>query len=324
MSRRQINIYDFDHTIYDGDCTLDFYFFCLRNNPTIALSAIHPIITGLLFILKIKTREQFKQAFYMSFLSKVDSGNLLPHFWEKNIHKIKPFYLAQKKSDDIIISASPRFILQYVADYLDVRLVASEVDAETGKLLSKNCRGSQKITALHKSMLISSTDYIKSVYSDSLTDRPLAALAQRSFLVKKSTLLPFPTKPSSKQAFLSLEFLRFIIIGGMNMAVGVISAIIMAHFVHPSVAFIIGYVMSLFIGFIFMSVVVFNSKDYTVTQFLRYCAGYIPNFIIQFITVVTLYNYLGVHQTIAYCAAAALAVPATFIVLKIRVFKNSP
>lgn len=24
------NVYDFDHTIYDGDCTVDFYLFCMK------------------------------------------------------------------------------------------------------------------------------------------------------------------------------------------------------------------------------------------------------------------------------------------------------
>lgn len=324
MSRHQINIYDFDHTIYDGDCTLDFYLFCFRRKPTIVLAAVAPIVIGLLFVLKLKTREQFKQAFYTSFLPKVDSDNLLPYFWGENIHKIKSFYLAQKKFDDIIISASPRFILQHATDRLGVRLIASEVDMKTGKLLSKNCRGDQKVTALRESTLINSTDSIKAAYSDSLTDRPLVALAQQGFLVKKNTLMSFPARPAPKQAFLSLEFLRFIIIGGMNVVIGVTSAIIMARFVHPSVAFVIGYALSLLIGFIVMSMVVFNNTDYTILRFLRYCAGYIPNFLIQSTIVTTLYNYLGIHHIIAYCISALVAVPVTFIVLKARVFKNSP
>ena len=30
-----MNVYDFDKTIYKGDSTLDFYFFCLRKKPII-------------------------------------------------------------------------------------------------------------------------------------------------------------------------------------------------------------------------------------------------------------------------------------------------
>ena len=30
-----INGYDFDETIYDGDSSVDFYFFCLRKNKKV-------------------------------------------------------------------------------------------------------------------------------------------------------------------------------------------------------------------------------------------------------------------------------------------------
>lgn len=30
-----MNVYDFDNTIYDGDSSIDFYFFVLRKKPSI-------------------------------------------------------------------------------------------------------------------------------------------------------------------------------------------------------------------------------------------------------------------------------------------------
>ena len=32
-----MNVYDFDGTIYDGDSTLDFWYFCLKKHPQILL-----------------------------------------------------------------------------------------------------------------------------------------------------------------------------------------------------------------------------------------------------------------------------------------------
>ena len=32
-----MNVYDFDKTIYDGDSTIDFYFYCLKKHPKIIL-----------------------------------------------------------------------------------------------------------------------------------------------------------------------------------------------------------------------------------------------------------------------------------------------
>ena len=30
-----MNVFDFDKTIYDGDCTVDFYMYCLKKYPVI-------------------------------------------------------------------------------------------------------------------------------------------------------------------------------------------------------------------------------------------------------------------------------------------------
>ena len=322
MSSRLINIYDFDHTIYDGDCTLDFYFYCIKRRPLLALTALKPILAACLFLLKIKNREYFKEAFYTSFLPRVTAAELLPDFWNAHLHKMKPFYIKQKKDSDLIISASPRFIVQYAADYLGVRLIASEVDQETGRLLSKNCRGEQKVTMLYESKILKTNDKIHSFYSDSLSDAPLAALAEKKFIVHKEIIKESDFAQSSRSSFLTLDFVRFVIIGGVNVLVGVSASAAFSLFVHPSAAFVLGYAASLIIGFFLMSFVVFSSTIFTIPQFIKYCLGYIPNFTIQAVIITLLYNILDVYHIVAYCVAAIVAVPTTFLVMRLKVFKN--
>lgn len=43
------------------------------------------------------------------FLTYCDTEKDVNDFWKEYIGNIKPFYLEQKKDDDVIISASPEF-----------------------------------------------------------------------------------------------------------------------------------------------------------------------------------------------------------------------
>ena len=67
-------------------------------------------------------------------------------------------------------------------------LIAFKVDKKTGKLLSKNCYGKEKVPRFLKEF---KAEDVECFYSDSLSDTPLAKLAQKSFLVKKETLVPW-------------------------------------------------------------------------------------------------------------------------------------
>lgn len=324
MSSRLVNIYDFDHTIYNGDCTLDFYFYCIKKKPGLIFTMFKPAFAACLFLLRVKSREYFKEAFYTSFLPHVDAAELLPAFWKSHMYKIRPFYLVQKERSDLVITASPRFIVQHATDNLGIRLIASEVDPKSGKLLSKNCRGKQKVTMLHKSKILRSQGGIGSFYSDSLSDAPLAALAKKRYIVRKGKVEESDFTPSAQGSFLSLDFVRFLIIGGVNVLVGVSSSSLLSLFIDPLVAFVLGYAVSLLVGFFLMSSFVFSSTVFTPVQFVKYCLGYVPNFAIQAVIVTVLYHGFGVHHIIAYCVAAIIAVPATFLIMKLRVFKNTP
>ena len=96
---------------------------------------------------------------------------------------IKSFYLKQKNYDDVIISASPTFLLEPICRRLNITyLIASKVDKHTGKYTGINCYGSEKVRRFKE---IFPNQSIDNFYSDSLSDAPIAKLAKHAFLVSK-------------------------------------------------------------------------------------------------------------------------------------------
>ena len=55
-----INGYDFDGTIYDGDSSVDFYKFCLKNNKKVLIQAPVQLWGAILYALHIVDKTRFK------------------------------------------------------------------------------------------------------------------------------------------------------------------------------------------------------------------------------------------------------------------------
>ena len=167
-----MNVYDFDKTIYYYDSTQKFYKYLLAPSQFIAFLKYR---TGLW------TKTQMKEVIYSAFRYVPDIKSEVEIFWDSEIANIKPWYLKQKKEDDLIISASPYFLLEPVCSRLGItRLLASEVDEKTGKYTGLNCYGGEKVERLKK--YAGSTE-MDEFYSDSRSDSPLAELADRAYLV---------------------------------------------------------------------------------------------------------------------------------------------
>lgn len=180
-----MNVYDFDDTIYRGDSTVDFYKFCLRRKPYIIFK--FPIFTGLLFVLKIKRKVEFKEKFFRFLKSFENIDAEINKFWSEHECNIKEFYLKQRKDDDVVISASPYFLLKHISDRLNIEyLIASNVDKETGKYDGENCWGEEKVKRFRE---IFPEGHIDQFYSDSLSDSPLARVADKAYMVVDDKLI---------------------------------------------------------------------------------------------------------------------------------------
>ncbi len=177
------NVYDFDGTIYDGDSSVDFYLYCLKRKTSIIFLLPIQILGIILYKLKIKNKEYMKEK-YFCFLKKIKNiDDYVEDFWEKNDCKIKEWYLDQSDKTDVIISASPEFLLKPLKEKLDIdKIIGSKVNKKNGVFESKNCYGEEKIVRFEKEYKNIKSSI--SFYSDSIkADKPMMKYAKDAYLV---------------------------------------------------------------------------------------------------------------------------------------------
>lgn len=316
----EMNVYDFDKTIYKGDSTLDFYLYCLRKQPFLILILPIQILGFVRYKLGLITKLQFKEIFY-SFLKYVSNvEGKIEDFWRNNKSKIQPWYLNKQLPEDVIISASPEFLLQPICEELRIsNLIASIVDIKTGKCLSENCYGIEKTKRYYEKYGdITITEF----YSDSISDAPLAKIAQKSFGVVGDKFIPWHEfENKGVGSSIQKEFLLFVVVGIVNTFNGVVFAFLFSLILNSTIAFILGYGCSLVISYILNSIFVFK-HSLSIIKFVKFCVSYIPNFLIQFIMVLVFLHYFHLNEVIVYAMAAALGVPITFLMVKFFALKK--
>lgn len=183
-----MNVYDFDKTIYKDDSSMDFYKFNLKKNPIILLNVFEQGFAFLVYSLHLIPKTKMKSIFYRYFRHIKDMDQCVEEFWKLHERKLMDYYILQKHTTDVIISASPEFMLKPLCDKLGVQLIASQVDQKTG-VSKENCYGQEKVRRFKAQY---PEAQIHSFYSDSLSDTPLAELAQESFLVTPEGIHPWP------------------------------------------------------------------------------------------------------------------------------------
>lgn len=186
-----MNTYDFDETIYIRDSSVSFYLYCLKRHPSAILRTLPRTLrmSAKKALGKIDMTALKEQLF--SFVRYIDAERVVAQFWEEKFDGVGEWYLAQKKDDDIIISASPEFLLRPAAEKLGVRLIATRMDSKTGRITGKNCHDVEKVRRFHEQYPGAHTECF---YSDSLSDTPMAELADSAVLVTRGKLSPWPNK----------------------------------------------------------------------------------------------------------------------------------
>lgn len=179
-----MNVFDFDKTIFNGDSTVKFYKYCLLKYPRVWFH-IPSMAIGFAkyYVFKKGTKTLCKQTFYR-FLREIDDVEMaVADFWDKNEKDVFDWYKKVKKNTDIVISASPEFLLEPICKKLNVaKMMASRVDKHTGKYVGENCHGEEKVKRFYE---YCPDGKIERFYSDSLSDLPLAKLANEAFVIDK-------------------------------------------------------------------------------------------------------------------------------------------
>ena len=176
-----MNVYDFDHTVYRGDSSIDFAAFCLKRHPLLFIYLPVQLSARIAIFLGLLSARRRKEIFF-AFLSLYPAApREIEEFWRSCANKISPWYLARQRSTDCIISASPDFLLRpLVSGRWGVRLIATDMSPDSAKIEGGNCKGREKVSRFSTCC---PNEEIDEFYSDSLSDAPLARIAKRAFLI---------------------------------------------------------------------------------------------------------------------------------------------
>jgi putative flippase GtrA len=275
----------------------------------------------ILFLFGIYSKERMKEAFYI-FIRYIPVQETVRRFWDHNRKKIKSWYLSKKQDTDVIISASPEFLLEpLVCGFLGVSLIASQIDTDNARYIGKNCFGEEKVTRLYAAY---PNDIIENFYSDSLSDTPLAQKARHSFIVKGQNIVPWDNYKITafekiKETYFTKDFILFVFCGGMGTLTNFIFSLVISMTLNSSVSYVFGYVISLFVAYSLNAKLIFH-HNLSYMGFIKFIVSYIPNFLILFTFVLIFLNLLHWNKVIVYALAGLLGLPLTFILVKIFVF----
>ena len=182
-----MRVFDFDKTIYKNDSATDFYFFCLLRFPYLLLLLPYQAVLALLWADGYLSRGGFKAGFYsfVRFVPNIDAQ--VEKFWRAHKKGVFDWYNAlPEKDDDMVISASPRFLLEGICKELGVKtLLATEMDKKTGRISGENCYGEEKVRRFRQCCPNAA---VEAFYSDSYSDQPMADIAEKSYLIKKGSV----------------------------------------------------------------------------------------------------------------------------------------
>jgi len=211
--------FDFDGTLLDGDCLLILHSL-VRSPLERVMDGLRLLPALLLWKSGLRSTAWFKQVFLQVLLTpamQARSAQQREHLLQHSLahalwQRLRPKALArlewhrQQGHRLVIVSASPRCLLQPIAERLAVELIATETsDPCSGapiELRSANCKGPEKIQRLSQWLQGPVHSVELHAYGDSRGDRELLQTASephwRSF---SAAARPYPSAPGLTRWF---------------------------------------------------------------------------------------------------------------------------
>lgn len=185
-----MNAYDFDKTIYKRDSSVDFYLWCVSHYPRIIRRWPRLILSFLLYKSKRITKHVFMERLFQYLHDVPDVYAEVERFWDAHEDDMHIWYKRQWRTDDLILSASPDFLVRPIAYRLGIRnVLASPLNPATGFYEGERCHGEGKVRAFRAAY---SDAQIDCFYSDSMSDAPMAKIAMKAYLVSGERLSDWP------------------------------------------------------------------------------------------------------------------------------------
>lgn len=175
-----MNVYDFDGTLFDTDCSIGFGFWCMNRHPKLYFTFFPGVIKSFIqYKLKMIPNYRLQRELFRYLTLVDDFDEQIEKYWDKNEKRISAWYLAQKRPDDLIISASPICIIEPIARRLGVKAVGTDYNRELGVFMNNLMYAKEKVRYL----VDHDFPKIDNFYSDSLADTPLALCADKAYFV---------------------------------------------------------------------------------------------------------------------------------------------
>ena len=188
----EIDIYDFDKTLFPFDSGSLFAFYCLLHYPWTIVCLPIIAVGFLLMRLGLISFTNFKKTCFM-FVPLIPLNKAVNGFWnrhEKQVHN----WFCERKRECVVISASPDFLLEEIARRLPIdNLICTRHSRKSGIIIGENCRDEEKVRRFRE---IFPDARVIDVYSDSIKhDKPIFSLAEgQCYQVVKGELVPFDFK----------------------------------------------------------------------------------------------------------------------------------
>ena len=188
-----IALFDFDGTITTDDSLIKFIRFAIGDTKTIlGMILLSPML--ILYKLKLITNYKAKEimlSYFFKGINEKEFKKVAKEYSLNHIDKIvRPKAMKKIKWHKsqghkvVIVSASIECWLKPWCDKNSLELIATQLEIKdnlmTGKLLTKNCYGIEKVNRVKKIYNLDDYDYIYA-YGDSRGDRELLALANEGF-----------------------------------------------------------------------------------------------------------------------------------------------
>ena len=181
-----MKVFDFDNTLYRGESSIDLSFYMVRYNRRILLYVPTILISLVRYKMCLMEKSEIEKLindFFADVLT--NSGNesdLINSFWETHAHKLNQRLLELIEPEDVIMTASPSFLLDGIRSRLNTdQIICTEVDVDEKKITWFNF-GENKAVRFHD---LYGDRKIDEFYTDSYNDRALMKLARRVYIVKK-------------------------------------------------------------------------------------------------------------------------------------------
>lgn len=137
---------------------------------------------------------------------------------------------------------------------------------------------------------------------------------------RSEKIMNIPTMRELKEHFLSREFILFLAIGCVNTFDCSLLSTLLAPFLGDiNLAFNVGYMLSNVIAYLLSACFVFPTP-LSWLGWVRFFLSYVPNYLVQNVLVVALYNLMGIPPVRSFIISAVLGIPATFILVKFFAF----